>query len=506
MQKAVSYVRVSSKEQHEQGYSPDAQKRLLYGFARSNGFNIVEEFEDAETAKQTGRTAFTAMLTYVRERGIKHILVEKTDRLHRNFADYVKVEDLIKECDVTVYLVKEGTSLGRNAKSSDKFMHGIRTLMAKNFIDNLSEETRKGMDEKVAHGEYPSKAPLGYLNVQDPITKKNIVAVDHKNRALIEAMFALYGTGNHSLQSLIDELECKELTGNLPNGRRLNKTTTDHILRNPFYIGHFQWNKEIHKGTHEAIVDSDTWQRVQDVLNGKREKQNYPAQHNVIPFPFKGVFSCGECQRSITAEIKKGKYVYYRCTKYQTDCTQQAVKQEAILEEADVKVLTPLSTISDNGIAYVVEALKQSLEEKRGWHNTAYEAMLAEKTRLKNRLDRMYEDRLDEKVTEEFYETKRKEYTDRLTELDTKIAKHDRADINYHDFGLRILELAKNAKNLMKIATPQEQQELLKFLLSNSTLKDGKPDFSLKKPFLQIAKRSPLGERSAWGGQPDSNR
>lgn len=497
--RAVTYVRVSSKEQHEQGYSPDAQKRLLYGFARQNDFDIVEEFEDAETAKQTGRTAFTAMLAYVRANAIKHILVEKTDRLHRNFADYTKIDDLMKECDVTVHLVKEGTSIGRDAKSSDKFMHGIRTLMAKNFIDNLSEETKKGMDEKVAHGEYPSKAPLGYLNVQDPITKKNIIIVDEQNRALIEALFRLYATGNHSLKSLIEAVTDMGLASNLPNGRTLNKTTITKLLQSPFYIGHFQWNKQTHKGTHEPIISGDLWQRVQDVSRKRREKQNNSKKQNLIPFTFKGIFTCGECERCITAEKKKGRYVYYRCTKYKTDCSQRPVKEETIMQSVD-KLLDPLQAIDENGIAYAVAALKQSLETKRGWHNRAYEAMLAEKTRLKHRLDKMYEDRLDDKITEDFYEQKRKEYTDRIEDLDIKIAKHDRADINYHEFGLRILELSRNAKKLFESGNSTEKQEFLRFLLSNSTLKDGKPEFALKSPFFEIAKHSPLGERSAWGG------
>lgn len=109
--------------------------------------------------------------------------------------------------------------------------------------------------------------------------------------------------------------------------------------------------------------------------------------------------------------------------------------------------------------------------------------MLAEKLRLKHRLDRMYEDRLDEKVAEDFYEQKRKEYTDRIEDFDIKIVKHDRADINDHEFGVRILELAKNAKKLFELTTPTEKQELLRYLLSNSTLKDEKPEFALKMPF-----------------------
>jgi site-specific DNA recombinase len=502
MQKAVTYVRVSSKEQHEQGYSPEAQRRSLYDFARQNGFDIVEEFEDAETAKRAGRAAFSAMLAYVRERGIKHILVEKTDRLYRNFVDYGKVDDLIGECDVAVHLVKEGSSLGINAKASDKLMHGIRTVMAKHFIDNLVEETKKGQNEKVAHGEYPSKAPLGYMNVHDPVTKKNIIIVDEQNRSLILSLFSLYATGTHSLQSVIQAVENAGLTANVPNSRKLNKTTASNILRNPFYIGHFHWNKQTHKGSHEAIIDADLWQKTQDVLSGKNV--NKAKKHNVVPFAFKGLLTCGECRRSVTAEIKKGRYVYYRCTKYQTECSQQAVKEEVLSNEVGA-LLDRLQGISENGVAYVTAALKQSLEMKRGWHDRAYEDMLAEKTRLKQRLDRMYEDRLDGKITGAFYDEKRGEYETRIADLDIKIAKHDRADINYYDFGLRILELAKNAKKLYEAANPTEKRELLGFLLSNSTLKDKKPEFALKSPFFEIAKRSPLGERSAWGGQWESN-
>ena len=72
------------------------------------------------------------------------MLVEKTDRLYRNLKDWITLDEL----DIEVHLVKEGVVLSRESRSSEKFMHGIKVLMAKNYIDNLSEETRKGMTEK----------------------------------------------------------------------------------------------------------------------------------------------------------------------------------------------------------------------------------------------------------------------------------------------------------------------------------------------------------------------
>ncbi|OGY31055.1 MAG: hypothetical protein A2805_02855 [Candidatus Andersenbacteria bacterium RIFCSPHIGHO2_01_FULL_46_36] len=102
LKKSVTYVRVSSKEQEQTGYSPLAQKRLLWTFARDNSFDVVKEFEIAETAKKAGREVFNEMIAYVKEHEIKHIIVEKTDRLYRNWKDYVVIEELIEQHDVLI--------------------------------------------------------------------------------------------------------------------------------------------------------------------------------------------------------------------------------------------------------------------------------------------------------------------------------------------------------------------------------------------------------------------
>src|SRR3546814_7207396 len=89
--------------------------------------------------------------------GVRHLLVEKTDRLYRNIKDWVTLDGF----DIELHLVKEGTVLSRDSRSSEKFMHGIKVLMAKNYVDNLSEEARKGMLDKTKQGIYPSQDPLG---------------------------------------------------------------------------------------------------------------------------------------------------------------------------------------------------------------------------------------------------------------------------------------------------------------------------------------------------------
>ena len=126
----VVYARVSSKEQEREGFSIPAQQRMLNGYADDRGLTVVKEFVDVETAKRAGRTSFTKMLAWLKKNRAtcRTILVEKTDRLYRNLKDWVVLDEL----DLEIHLVKEGVVLSDEARSTDKFMHGIRVLMAKN--------------------------------------------------------------------------------------------------------------------------------------------------------------------------------------------------------------------------------------------------------------------------------------------------------------------------------------------------------------------------------------
>src|SRR6516164_1592790 len=185
VRKAVVYARVSSKEQEKEGFSIPAQLKLLKEYAVANGFAVAQEYVDVETAKQSGRTAFGEMVAYLNGHpSVRVMLVEKTDRLYRNLKDWVTVDDL----EVEIHFPKEGVVLSRESRSSEKFMHGIKVLMAKNYIDNLSEEARKGQQEKAEQGIWPTKAPLGYRNITGRDGKK-VIAVDTDVALIISKLF-----------------------------------------------------------------------------------------------------------------------------------------------------------------------------------------------------------------------------------------------------------------------------------------------------------------------------
>jgi len=169
----VKYVRVSSKEQEREGFSIPAQIKILDDYEVRQGMICQATFEDIETAKQSGRTAFGEMVTFLKKnKRVGSILVEKTDRLYRNPKDAVTLDDL----NVEIHLVKEGAVISETSKSSEKFMHGVRVLIAKQYTDNLSEEVKKGMNEKAAQGYWPTKSSNRIPQCRWPKRQENYLA------------------------------------------------------------------------------------------------------------------------------------------------------------------------------------------------------------------------------------------------------------------------------------------------------------------------------------------
>ena len=107
------YARVSSKDQERDGFSIPAQRKILNEYALAKALTVVREFKEAETAKEAGRSAFMEMVAFLKATpSCRIILVEKTDRLYRNFRDLLTVEDL----GVAVHFVKENTVLSADSE------------------------------------------------------------------------------------------------------------------------------------------------------------------------------------------------------------------------------------------------------------------------------------------------------------------------------------------------------------------------------------------------------
>jgi DNA invertase Pin-like site-specific DNA recombinase len=240
---AFAYARVSSKDQEKEGFSIPAQLELLRAYAGAHGFAVLQEFVDVETAKQSGRSGFGEMIAKLaKNKTCRTVLVEKTDRLYRNLKDWVTVDGLALE----VHFVKENVVLSPESRSHEKFMHGIKVLMAKNYIDNLSEETRKGMLEKARQGIWPSYAPLGYINVLGTDGKRTITP-DPNLAPAIKRLYEHYLTGKYSLKE-IGRLARTEGMTYRKSGDAVPTSTIHKILRNRIYSGDFDFDGTTYKG------------------------------------------------------------------------------------------------------------------------------------------------------------------------------------------------------------------------------------------------------------------
>lgn len=488
--KAVLYARVSSKEQEQEGFSIPAQLRLLKDYAQKHGFEIVQEFVDVETAKQAGREHFGEMVGYLKENpSVQILLVEKTDRLYRNFRDYVTLDDLIHE-GLAIHLVKEGEVLSKDSRSHQKFIHGIKVLMAKNYIDNLSEEVKKGMAEKAARGDYPSTAPIGYRNNRE--TK--LLEADLDKARIIREMFRRYATVNYSISQVRDFAQAEGLYPK--SGRKIARSSVERILKNPFYYGAFQWKGTVYpKGNHEPIISKELFDTVQEAF----DRHNRPKGRK-LGLPFASLLTCGRCGCSITAEIHKGRYVYYRCTGFKGKCGQPYVRQEVLAEK--LAEVVKAVQIDEELVILVREALHKSHEDEKAYHDGQISSLQARYSQLQHRIDQMYVDKLDGRVAEDFWRQKSEEWRQEQGQLQDRIAKHQQANTAYLKEGVKILEQTQRAVALYVKQTPEEQRRLLNLLLLNCTLVDVTLSPTYREPFNLLVKWLP---KQDWCPQRDSN-
>ena len=352
VREAVLYARVSTPDQQREGYSIPAQIKLLEDYAALSGIEIASRHIDVETARKAGRTAFGEMIRYLRKHPhIRILLVEKTDRLYRNLKDWA----IIDELGVEVHFVKENAVMSGNCRSSEKFVHGIKVLMAKAYIDNLSEETRKGMVEKAQQGIWPSFAPLGYRNVTDPSGRK-VITVDPEFGPLVRRLFDWFSTGNYSLKAITSKVRIAGLRYR-KTGKPVSVTTVHHMLRNRIYTGSFDWLGVTYAGSHEPLTTPALWQVVQNVLDGRGQDNTHS---RVEDFSYRGLIKCGHCGCALVAEIKKGRYIYYHCTGFRGKCPEPYVRQER-LEEHFVELLRGLHC-SAPSFAQLRDAIEKGVE------------------------------------------------------------------------------------------------------------------------------------------------
>jgi len=476
---AVVYARVSSKDQEREGFSMPAQLNLLRDYGLHNKLKIAQEFEDVETAKKAGRIGFGQMISFLKKSSACRVLiVEKTDRLYRNFRDWVTIDELGLE----IHFVKENVVLSPDSRSNEKFMHGIKVVMAKNYIDNLSEETRKGMLEKARQGIWPSFAPLGFLNVLGADGKRTIVP-DPNLAPIIKRLYEQYASGKYSLKEMVKNA-CADGFAYRKSGDPVPKSTIHKILRNRIYSGDFDFDGVSYHGTYEPIVSRELWEQVQLIFDGRASRKTHSARVK-DQFAFRGLISCGHCGCALVGEIKKGRYVYYHCTGYKGKCPEPYTREE-VLEKKFTELLKRIS-FSQEVLAWVSQALRASRGDEKKFHGEAITRLRKEHKRIQDRIDAMYMDKLDGRIDAEFFDRQSAEWRTEQVRILRNIETHVSANQSYIEEGIKLLELARRAHELFENQPADEKRKLVDFVLSNSIWKNGELLAEYRQPFDVLA-------------------
>jgi site-specific DNA recombinase len=468
---AVLYVRVSSKDQEKEGFSIPAQWRLLREYSARQEFVIQREFEDVETAKASGRTHFNEMVAYLkRHPECRAVVVEKTDRLYRNAKDWVTLDEL----DVEIHFVKENQIISRRSRSSDKLVHGMKVLFAKNTVDNLSEETKKGMLEKARSGLYPSYARVGYQNAEGTGGKRVIIP-DSDTAPTITYMYERFAKAQYSLEGLVADLRSQGVT---LRGRKLFKSLVHQILRNRLYMGEFEWDGIIYQGRHEPLVSRECWERVQELLDRRAETKTRRVKHE---FALSGLVHCGHCGCLLVGELKKGRYVYYHCTGNRGKCPERYTRQEVL--HSEFKGIVEEFVVPPAILDWLGSAVLQSdLTEQAGRERTV-KRLWADHERLKVRMETMYLDKLDGRITAEFFDQRCAEWRreqDAIVRRINDIRNSAPAPVAE---AIDVLRLTSRACELFEQQSPTAQRRLLDLIIKDAAWQEGKLRTTLFEPF-----------------------
>jgi len=209
--------------------------------------------------------------------------------------------------------------------------------------------------------------------------------------------------------------------------------------------------------------------------------QRNDTRATVHRFPYTGLLKCARCGCAITAEIKKDRYIYYHCTFDKGPCGGLYVREEEL--ECQFEEILGEFQFSETILDWLREALRQSQKEKAEFHRRAIEKLNARYVKLQNRIDQIYLDKLDGEVEEAIYRRNVAQWREEQAQIRARIERHEKADQNYIEQGIRLVEIARNVSEFYRTQGQAERATLLRFIMPGSALQEDRVVPALKPPF-----------------------
>ena len=441
------YIRLSKedlKKGKDDSNSVKNQRDLLNDFYQKHieEFESVSEYvDDGHTGTDANREDFQRLLADVMSGKINCVVVKDLSRFARNYSDAGSlIDNLFVQMGVRFISLAENVDSFANPDSVSNIIVPITNVMNDNYCYQTSKKIRQVFDYKRRNGQYIGAfAPYGYI--KHPKDKHKLI-VDPDAAETVKLIFSLFlqGTSKRAIALHLNEHgvpspSAYKLLKGLPvstrgydepmwGGRMIHA-----ILTNPTYTGDLAQGRsrvksyKVHQietvpreewvevaGTHEAIIDYETFDKVQALL--KRDTRTSPEGRKV--HLFSGFLKCADCGRAITRCVSKNNHVYYACSTYKnrsrTACTMHSIKHER-LEAAvlfGIQYQVHLAVSYSEAIARINSApTKKSQSFRLDELITTKEKELAKITRYKQSL---YQDWKDGEITQQDYRSMKADY------------------------------------------------------------------------------------------------
>jgi len=486
---AVILARVSSKEQEDNNSIP-AQTRRLLEYAAKTDLTVLETYQLVESSTKANRRKFNELITRIKESDSRVALVVDTiDRLQRDFRESVMLNELRLEGKIELHFVRENLVINQVSNSADILRWDMGVMFAKSYVTQLSDNVRRSFEQKLRNGEWLSKAPFGYVNVDTPDGKKWIEP-ESVNAQIVMNMYFWYSTSSYSMKEvrrkLIDEHSLK-----------MPVSMVDRILKNPFYYGVMRVKDKDYPHKYTPILAKELFDKVQDVKVGFNKKA---FKYAGLPYYYRGLMRCSDCGCSISPEKSKG-YIYYHCTQYKGKHGAAYVREEELTDQ--LMMAFNAIKLSPTQYAQVSEVLMASHGDKVKYKTQHTAHLQAELTKHQQRLEKLYEAHLDGTIDNDFYMRKVAEYKSARDSAKARLDAIDMADDSFYAAIDSLINVAQRAPELLESSEMEYRRRLINLVLQNLTIKDKQLRWEYRKPFDILYRTA---KTSNWLGLVDDSR
>lgn len=350
--RVAAYVRVSTEEQAQTGYSIEAQKEKLAAFCTSQDMQLSRIYADEGfSGKDTKRPDLQQLLRDAELSKFDLLLVYKLDRLSRRLGDLVSIGEMFDKLGVGI---RSCTEPFDTTNPTGKLLFNMLGSFAQFERELIGERTKLGLRRRRMEGKWSGLPPFGYELLDSGILKPLPLEA-----RIVRQIFKLSLDFNLGTEMIARKLRREDQTSRKKG--RWGRSTIWSILTNPIYAGLIQVDGEYRKGSHEPIIPMRDFEKVQLRL---REKQNTPPRSSMSPNILVGLVKCGNCKSAMTTAKGKKRYYYYACRGRANGCKTDYVPARP-LESAVLSEIKKIASMPELINSYLTEFAAKNESEKK---------------------------------------------------------------------------------------------------------------------------------------------